>query len=402
MGDHIIMRLKGLVACLLLTGLLNHICQAQPEFRIWLELEPQSKHFGHVMLEGLDPFLLSQLQSPELDGESWTAIFPIYPGKRTAPPSSLPSMLGNYQVKEDMVIFIPCFPFLEGTVYTAWLNLPLLHSFIDPHSDPARFKVINQIFEVPQITNLPPAIVERIFPSGDTLPENLLKIYLHFSHPMREGVALEHVHLLNDEGETVEAPFLVMDQELWDSNRKRLTLWFDPGRIKRHLVPHHKKGMLLQAGARYTLVVDSAWEDAYGRRLADGYMKPFVATKADRSSPKPNLWKLELPAHNSHEGLVINFPEPLDHALLQRSLQVLDSQGELIEGTASISQGEQLWELIPEEAWQAGEYMIRIHTRLEDLAGNNLNRLFDSEFKGETHPGSRKSHHFLKFSILNP
>lgn len=375
--------------------------QAQPRIRIWLELEAQNEHFGHLILAGLDPYLLSQMRSRALDQQNWNAIFPVYPGKKMRPTPSLPPMLGTHLIAGDTVIFIPRFPFLEGTVYTAWLNLPLLRAFLDPGSDPGKLKVIHQVFEVPETTGLPPSKVDHIFPSGDTLPENLLKIYLHFNHPMREGVALKHIHLLDGNGCIVEEPFLVMEQELWDSNRKRLTLWFDPGRIKRHLVPHRKKGMPLKEGIQYTLKVDSTWEDAYGRRLEVEYRKQFIAGTSDRSSPDPSLWDLELPAYNSHQSLVIHFPEPLDHGLLQRSIQVFNEQGELVEGTVTISRSERLWELLPEASWQPGEYMVRIHTRLEDLAGNNLNRLFDTALESPMAMERKKSHYFIKFRILN-
>ena len=398
---NIIYNLSRPVFLFLLTGLLVQYGQAQPRIRIWLELEAQNEHFGHLILTGLDPYLLGQLHNKALDGQNWNAIFPVYPGKRMHPTSSLPPMLGTHLVADDRVIFIPRFPFLEGTVYTAWLNLPLLHAFLDPGSDPGKLKLVNQVFEVPETTGLSPGKVDHIFPSGDTLPENLLKIYLHFNHPMREGVALKHIHLLDGDGHIVEEPFLVIEQELWDSNRKRLTLWFDPGRIKRHLVPHRKKGMPLKEGTHYTLKVDSTWEDAYGRKLGVEYRKQFVAGTSDRSCPDPNLWELELPAHHSHQGLVINFPEPLDHGLLQRSIQVFSEQGELVEGTVSIARDEKLWELLPEIPWQPGEYTIRIHTRLEDLAGNNLNRLFDTAPESRVTIEHKKNHYFIRFRILN-
>ena len=34
-----------------------------------------------------------------------------------------------------------------------------------------------------------PAAVTEIFPSGEILPENTLRFYIHFSVPMRSGVA---------------------------------------------------------------------------------------------------------------------------------------------------------------------------------------------------------------------
>ena len=36
-------------------------------------------------------------------------------------------------------------------------------------------------------------------------------------------------------------------------------------------------------------------------------------------------------------------------------------------------------EFTPGNEWQGGEYTLRIENRLEDLAGNNLNRVFDRD-----------------------
>ncbi len=44
------------------------------------------------------------------------------------------------------------------------------------------------------------------------------------------------------------------------------------------------------------------------------------------------------------------------------------------------------------ESWKAGEYNLRIEGRLEDLAGNNLNRPFDKDLKtkGKSKPNESR------------
>ena len=69
------------------------------------------------------------------------------------------------------------------------------------------------------------------------LPENLLKFYVHFSAPMSRGNIYDYIRLLNADGKQVELPFLEIDEELWDDSLTRLTLFIDPGRIKRGVLP---------------------------------------------------------------------------------------------------------------------------------------------------------------------
>ena len=52
--------------------------------------------------------------------------------------------------------------------------------------------------------------------------------------------------------------FLALDQELWDPVRRRITLLFDPGRVKRGVRTNLESGAPLVAGRRYRLVIDDA------------------------------------------------------------------------------------------------------------------------------------------------
>jgi len=90
--------------------------------------------------------------------------------------------------------------------------------------------------------------VQHVFPSAAALPANQLKFYVQFSAPMSRGEAWKHIRLLNHEGKPVDLPFLELDQELWDPNYQRLTILFDPGRIKRGLLPREEAGPIIEQG----------------------------------------------------------------------------------------------------------------------------------------------------------
>jgi hypothetical protein len=56
----------------------------------------------------------------------------------------------------------------------------------------------------------------------------------------------------------------------------RLTLFIDPGRIKRGVAPLEEIGPALHAGKRYTLEIDSGWHDASGCRCVRVFGKNSV------------------------------------------------------------------------------------------------------------------------------
>jgi hypothetical protein len=130
--------------------------------------------------------------------------------------------------------------------------------------------------EEPQVT--------AVFPSGDTLPENALRVYVHFSQPMQARDAHRHVRLEQQDGRLVPLAFVEVQHGLWDPRRMRLTLLFHPGRIKRGVAPGEKLGPPLLAGEGYRLVVDAAMCDASGRPLGRDFEWRIQAVAADRES----------------------------------------------------------------------------------------------------------------------
>jgi len=156
-----------------------------------------------------------------------------------------------------------------------------------------------------------------------------------------------------------------------------LTLLFDPGRVKRDLLPHQEAGTPLRAGSSYTLVVDGGWPDAQGRALAQEARKTFRVGAPDYDPPKTSDWRLTPPRAGSRDALVVDFPESLDRALLERVLEVEGGGGKRVAGAVSIDSNETRWRFTPDAPWTAGDYALRVAAILEDLAGNSLGRRFE-------------------------
>ena len=138
-----------------------------------------------------------------------------------------------------MLVFRPRFPLQPGLRYRAVLGKS------------GDGQPLVRFFDLPTEHIEPMTHVRAVYPSADLLPENLLKFYLHFSAPMSRGEVYRRTRLLDGSGKSVEMAFLELEQELWDAEGKRLTILFDPGRIKRG--PGAPSGTGTCARARQTL-----------------------------------------------------------------------------------------------------------------------------------------------------
>jgi hypothetical protein len=271
------------------------------------------------------------------------------------------AILGGYSITKDVLIFRPLIAFTHGLKYELYI----------------KGKLIQQI-EIPAGMVAAPHIIS-VYPTNDTLPLNLLKFYIEFSKPMQEGRALENIIMIKDGHDTVSLVFLDLQQELWNKERTMLTLWLDPGRIKRDLQPNKKLGAPLEKNTTYQLVIKKDWTDAEGVSLSDTYRKDFSVSVRDSLSPDPERWTITLPKAGSSESLKIDLHESLDYVLLKNTLRIIDNNDHVLNGVYKVQAEETILSFIPAAVWNAGDYTIEIESRLEDLAGNNLNRLFDKD-----------------------
>lgn len=284
-------------------------------------------------------------------------------------------MLGEWKADSaaHIVSFAPKFPLTVGVAYRA---------VFDASRWPGESEVtlfIGSVFTAPPRARGPATVVANVFPSAAEVPENLLKFYLHFSAPMSRGRIYEQIHLRNEAGKDIELPFLEIDEELWDPEMKRLTLFIDPGRIKREVRPLEEIGPALEQGHRFTLVIDAAWLDATGRPLAKKFEHSFRVGPPDRDPIVPSEWKLTKPIVGSTAPLDVVFPEPMDHALALRLLRIERDDGSRIEGVSALTDSERRWSFVPSNPWRPGVHQLVIPAALEDLAGNNVGKAFEVE-----------------------
>lgn len=287
----------------------------------------------------------------------------------------VPAMLGAWRAEGGVLRFTPQFPLTPGVAYRADFDPALLPGAA---SDARR---VTSEFTVPALPPGPGTRVTHLFPSAEEVPENLLKFYLHFSAPMSRGNIYDHIHLRDEAGRDIELPFLEIDEELWDPEMKRLTLFIDPGRIKRGVRPLEEIGPALEEGHRFTLAIDAAWLDATGQPLARKFERSFRVGPPDRAPIAPADWKIAAPAAATREPLRVTFPEPLDHALALRLLRVTRADGTPLPGAAALADAERAWSFTPGQRWLPGTHRIVVPAVLEDLAGNNVGKAFEVEMR---------------------
>jgi len=339
---------------------------------------PPAKHRVEVI--GLSNMRLQKLRTDKRSDEEWQKLLrvTVAPGmnRKTA---DLPAMLGDYSLVKDRLVFTPRFPFRPGVSYRAVFagggtkDDAVVHLFSLPRPKPKR---------TPKVT--------QVFPTASVLPENLLKFYVHFSVPMSRGEAYRRISLLDGKGRKIPNPFLELGEELWDPSGRRFTLFFDPGRIKRGLKPREDVGPALEQGKSYTLVIDRRWTTASGHSLKATFRKPFRVGPPDEKQPDHKRWKLRPPAAGTRKPLTVQFPESLDHAMLNRVLTVHEAKSSRTatgglgrSGTITVDRNERRWRFTPKSNWPAGNYVLRIATSLEDLAGNSIGRPFEVDLKSK-------------------
>jgi hypothetical protein len=299
---------------------------------------------------------------------------------------NVPALLGRYRIENGALIFAPQFPLQAGLSYRATARIP-------------GAATVSNVFSIPKADMKPTTVVERVYPSTNVLPENQLKFYIHFSAGMARGFAYEHISLIDQSGARVDVPFLELGEELWDPAGRRFTLFFDPGRIKRGLISQQQLGIALQEGKRYTLVIDKGWKDAQGRPLVADFRKTFTVAPADRKPIDIKAWTIRKPVAGTRNPLTVVFPEPLDHAILQRELDVVTSAGTVIEGGVAVGPDERSWIFTPDTGWKKGTYAVRVGTALADLAGNMIDRPFEIDVFERVDQNLNRTTHSIEFKV---
>ena len=324
----------------------------------------------YVEVTGLSDSTLDTIDTAALTPQQWPNVL------RIGVADDGPPVLGAYVRHQNTLRFTPAFPFDPGRPYKVRLDL----SQLPAHASGGRSIVSAEVMR-PAAAGEPATVVQQVYPSSVEVPENLLRMYVEFSAPMARYGGVASIHLFDDSGKEVEGAFLPLDYEFWSSDRRRFTVFFDPGRVKDGILPNQQMGRALEAGHQYTLVVTPDWRDEHGLPLAREFRHALRVGRAFTDPLTPASWRIKAPPAGTRTALLVTFPRPLDRGLLMRALGVRVGD-KAVAGDVEVGPGETQWRFTPERPWTAGTYDLLALSILEDPAGNRIGRAFEIENVG--------------------
>lgn len=162
---------------------------------------------------------------------------------------------------------------------------------------------------------------------------------------------------------------------MWSADGKRLTVLFDPGRVKRDVAAAGATAAPLQPGAGYRIAVGD-------------YRRSFRAGPALRTALNPNAWRVDAPTLKDG-ALTVHFDRVMDAALTADQLVVAAMNGRIVSGRSRLDAEGTVWRFMPQSAWSAGEYRVLSGPMLEDVSGNRIGEALDHELVlGEQAPAT--------------
>jgi hypothetical protein len=346
-----------------------------------------------VEIVGLSRPDLAALSKINLTDDEWSAVLRVtVKDPQGEAGTTTPPVAGRYHVGKS-VRFAPSFPLDPGREYEVVFETARL-----ARAEIPRIAAVRAVVSMPRVERAPSTLVTAVYPSSASIPANQLRMYVEFSGPMGQQGGENHILLLDKSGREIVDAMLPLDTHLWNGDRTRYTVLFDPGRVKRDILPNRRMGRPLRPGETITLVVKADWPDATGTPLKSEFRRQYRVGPPEERPLDAAAWRIVAPAAGTRDPLRVTFPEPLDRALLQRALDV--SRGDsAVPGAPGIEGGEAAWTFTPREPWQAGSHAVVISPILEDRAGNRIGRAFEVKSSADALPAEATRPISLPFSV---
>ncbi len=314
---------------------------------------------------------LAAFERAKLSTESWAAVFRVSVAQEGGPSSAV-AVAGRYAVVDGTIRFTPMYPLDAGRRYEV---------VFDPASASGaglgHLTKISRQVSMPAAAPTPPVTVTAVYPTGPAVPSNLLRMYIEFSGPMGSRTGQDYITIVDPMGAEMKGALLPLDTDLWNPEHTRFTILFDPGRVKRGILPNRTMGRPLRPGDAFTLVIRREWPDAHSKPLAAEFRKDYRVGPPIERPLSITRWRVEAPAAGSREPLRVTFPAALDHGLVQRALSVLRGDA-VVSGDVSIANRETEWRFVPRDPWTAGDYAVTVLPVLEDPSGNRIGQAFET------------------------
>jgi hypothetical protein len=347
-------------------------CSA-PSPAIWLNLGTPGA--PTIFVTGLSHRDLGTLRQANLSREAWKSVLRVSVSADAAP------VLGTYAVEQNAIVFTPAFPLDPGRAYYVVFDPSALPGAPLPH-----LTKISTVVTPPAAAATAATRVAALYPSAQTVPANLLRMYIEFNGPMGSRGGQDYIQVVDAQHHPIADALLPLDTGLWNPDHTRFTVLFDPGRVKRGILPNRTMGRALKPGETFTLLVRGGWPDAHGNPTVATFGRAYLVGPPIERGLDPAAWRISSPPAGSREALLVDFPWPLDRGLLQRAITV--HRGDVVvPGQSQIADGETQWTFAPTEPWQTGDYNLSVLPELEDVSGNRIGHAFETLSPGgdDTH-----------------
>ena len=328
-----------------------------------------------ISVTGLSRGDLAALTRANLSRDAWPAVLRVSISADAAP------VAGAYTVDHGAIVFTPLLPLEPGRPY---------HVVFDPSAVPgaalAHLTKISSVVSRPGQGTATRTRVAALYPSAQTVPANLLRMYIEFNGPMGSRGGQDYIQVVDAQRRPIADALLPLDTGLWNPDHTRFTVLFDPGRVKRGILPNRTMGRALKPGDTFTLLVRGGWPDAQGNPTVATFGRAYLVGPPIERGLDPAAWRISSPPAGSREALLVDFPWPLDRGLLQRAITV--HRGDVVvPGQSQIADGETQWTFAPTEPWQIGDYSLSVLPELEDVSGNRIGHAFETLSSGrdDTH-----------------
>lgn len=214
--------------------------------------------------------------------------------------------------------------------------------------------------------------VIAVHPTMSCWPANILRAHIVFDRPMQTADAIRHIKLTDSDGVDISDALLDLSDGLWTTDQQTLTILFHPGRVKTGLVAGTLYGPTFTVGHTYRLIVSEGILSAEGQPSKCSYCHCFRVGPPINQRLLSIADKLMLTARTT----CIDTAQPLDFLSTQAYLAVTDRQGDRTPAQVTIAADGQSISIQLPDAHQ-GDFVLRVHPYLEDVAGNRVNSPFE-------------------------
>src|SRR5579872_1366779 len=165
---------------------------AASELQIRLVLPASSPDAAFIEVTGLGPGEMNQLRKAAMSDEQWASLLRVTVRDDER---GVPAMVGSYSAEGNSIRFMPRFAFDPGRLYSVVFDPSRLPSAGASGRDRAH---VAAVVSRPKTAAGPPTEVAHVYPSAEVVPENELRLYIHFTAPMSRRGGLDYIHLVDE------------------------------------------------------------------------------------------------------------------------------------------------------------------------------------------------------------